>query len=103
MQGLVDWVATSWGQVKKAQSSKVAGGCLVENGPTPDSRRLMEYSGQPAADSVQSMVAPLARIGPLHRSISLTTNLARYSGPLRSGAMTPAPMAVKRSRTEGVS
>ena len=54
------------------------------NGPTPDSRRLMEYSGQPAADSVQSMVAPLARIGPLHRSISLTTNLARYSGPLRS-------------------
>ena len=46
--------------------------------------RLLEYSGQPAADSVQSMVAPLARIGPLHRSISLTTNLARYSGPLRS-------------------
>jgi hypothetical protein len=38
MQGLVDWVATSWEQVKKAQSSKVAGGCLVENGPTPDSR-----------------------------------------------------------------
>jgi hypothetical protein len=38
MLGLVDWVATSWEQVKKAQSSKVAGGCLVENGPTPDSR-----------------------------------------------------------------
>ena len=27
-----------WEQVKKAQSSKVAGGCLVENGPTPDSQ-----------------------------------------------------------------
>jgi hypothetical protein len=25
MQGLVDWVATSWEQIKKAQSSKVAG------------------------------------------------------------------------------
>jgi hypothetical protein len=25
-------------QAKKAQSSKVAGGGLVENGPTPDSR-----------------------------------------------------------------
>src|SRR5499426_3687441 len=42
-------------------------------------------------------------MGPAQRAISLTTNLARYSGVLRSAAGMVTPMLLNRSRTAGVS
>src|SRR5262249_9884213 len=51
----------------------------------------------------QSSLAPLALMGPAQRAISLTTNLARYSGVLRSAAGMVTPMLLNRSRTAGVS
>src|SRR5712692_5188399 len=51
----------------------------------------------------QSALAPLALIGPAQRSISLGTNLVRYSGVRRSGAGMVTPMLANRSRTAGVS
>src|SRR5262249_53457503 len=42
-------------------------------------------------------------MGPAQRAISLTTNFAKYSGVLRSGAGMVTPMLLNRSRTAGVS
>src|SRR5262249_33290511 len=41
--------------------------------------------------SFYSPTAPLALIGPAHLSISLATNLPRYSGLRRAGATTASP------------
>src|SRR5499433_3997895 len=54
-------------------------------------------------DGPQSADTPLALIGPLQRAISPATNLAKYSGLLRSGGAISSPSASKRSRTDGVS
>jgi len=48
------------------------------------------------------MLTPLALIGPAHLAISLTTNFARYSGDLRSGATRSAPISLRRSCKAGV-
>src|SRR5437879_2927849 len=50
----------------------------------------------------QSIETPLALIGPAHFSISLTTNLARYSLDRRSGTTSSAPIVLIRSWTAGV-
>src|SRR6476469_5212161 len=50
----------------------------------------------------QFRLTPDALIGAAHLSISLTTNLARYSGDLRSGATRSVPAAFSRSCTAGV-
>jgi hypothetical protein len=42
-------------------------------------------------------------MGAAHRSISLGTNFARYSGVRRSGGGMVTPMPLKRSRVAGVS
>src|SRR5262249_51217490 len=49
----------------------------------------------------QSSLAPLALMGPAQRAISLTTNLARYSGVLRSAAGMVTPMLLNPSRPAG--
>jgi hypothetical protein len=55
------------------------------------------------AACIQSIVAPLARMGALHRSIAAAHGLTENSGPRRSGAVTSSPTAAKRSRTDRVS
>src|SRR5262249_33482409 len=51
----------------------------------------------------QSAIAPLARIGPAHLSISLATKVCRYAGVRRSGATTMSPISFMRSRKAGMS
>src|SRR5262249_47378237 len=54
-------------------------------------------------EDAQSADTPLALIGALQRAISPATNLAKYSGLLRSARAVSSPRASKRSRTDGVS
>src|SRR5437868_15334428 len=46
---------------------------------------------------IQSRLIPAALIGPAHFSTSLATNLARYSGDVRSGATSVEPSSCMRS------
>src|SRR5262249_19632234 len=50
-----------------------------------------------------SSLAPLALMGPAHRSISLGTNFVRWFGVLRFGGGTVTPIDLNRSLTAGVS
>lgn len=59
--------------------------------------------GSVLTNAPHSSLAPLALMGAAHRSISLGTNFARYSGVRRSGGGMVTPMPLKRSRVAGVS
>ena len=59
--------------------------------------------GSVLTNAPHSSLAPLALMGAAHRSISLGTNFARYSGVRRAGGGMVTPMPLKRSRVAGVS
>src|SRR5262245_11427864 len=52
---------------------------------------------------IQSIETPLALIGPAHFLISVSTNLRRYSGELRSRGTRSAPISCMRVFTAGAS
>jgi hypothetical protein len=85
-------VPTAGVQTRKITFSR--GRCPISS----KNRRRHPWTSSPGA--FQSMLTPLALIGAPHFSISSATNLAKYSGPLRSAGMTLSPMASKRSRTD---